>query len=202
MPAASHQYAVERHGQGSADDRRPGGRRPADRTFHHDPHDPAHALLPFTFGASCPSPRRRVLGVDVSPVVILAVIAAVATTPAGVLVAEAAQTTGEGTIAVISAVATVLGGIAGVLATAWKTNGTLRSQIQRDARAWIKAQSEEISELRQDVADLAAFRDDVVTFLAQDKAWQTTVLTLLSTNGISAPAPPLPPTLHHSKSKE
>jgi len=135
----------------------------------------------------------------VSPIAVLVVIAAVAATPAGVLVGEAVKATGEGTIAVVSAVATVLGGILGVLGTAWKTNGTLRSQIQKDAQEWIRAQSVEINALREDVAELAGFRDEITTYLFRDKAWHETVTSLLHANGIDAPAPPPMPTIHPSK---
>lgn len=134
-----------------------------------------------------------------SPVAGLAVIVTAATMPAGVLAGQAAQTTGSGTVAVVSGIATILGGVLGVLGTAWRTNAGLRSQIQRDAQAWIKAQSEEINELRKDVAALATFRDDVTGYLARDKSWHETVTTILHANGIDAPAPPPPPTIHPPK---
>jgi hypothetical protein len=135
----------------------------------------------------------------VSPVAGLTVIVAAATMPAGLIAGEAAQTTGSGTVAVISTIATVFGGVIGVLGTAWRTNAGLRSQIQRDAQEWIKAQSAEISELRKDVAGLASFRDDVTLYLARDKTWHETVTDLLHANGIDAPAPPPMPTIHHPK---
>lgn len=196
MPAAQQQHAVERHGLNTPNDRRPGGRRPADRTHHEPPL--AHAT-PQPIGRNRPSPDLRVLGADVSPTVVLAVIAATAVTPAGLLAGVASGAAGGGTVAVISAVATVIGGVLGVLGTAWKTNAGLRSQIQRDAQEWIKAQSAEINELRKDVAGLATFRDDVTGYLARDKAWHETVTDLLHANGIDAPAPPPMPTIHHPK---
>lgn len=131
-----------------------------------------------------------------SPVVGLTVVVAAATTPAGVLAGQATQTTGSGTVAVVSGIATILGGVLGVLGTAWRTNAGLRSQIQKDAQEWIKAQSGEINELRKDVAALALFRDDVTSYLARDKTWHETVTTILHANGIDAPAPPPMPTIH------
>lgn len=208
MPAQLHPAvqanltkAVERHGRTTPTDRRPGGRRQADRTTHAPPLAPA-ALPPI--GHTRPSPPLRILGVHVSPVVALAAVVVSFTMPAAALAGEAAKATGGNTTAVVSAITGVIGAVVGVYVTARKTNGDLRSQIQKDAQAWIDAQSDEISELRKatrdlrsEVGALSSFREDVVTYLHRDKAWHEVVTTLLHANGIAAPAPPPMPDITH-----
>ena len=96
-------------------------------------------------------------------------------------------------VSIIGSATAVLGATAGTVLTARKGRDDLRSQIQRDARDWIKDQSGRIDALEADLEAEQKFSTLVRSYLLADADWHHLVMSLMTAHGIDVPTPPIPP---------
>ena len=98
-------------------------------------------------------------------------------------------------VSIIGSATAVLGATAGTVLTARKGRDDLRSQIQKDARDWIKDQSARIDALEADLEAEQKFSSLVRGYLLADSDWHHLVMGLLAAHGLEPPVPPpVPPT--------